>query len=107
MPSLKIVPVPYDQTFLSHPISPSPPIQPTNPQQKHSIPLHPIPTSTPPPPTPLHWLWQCHICQQRYPLSATRRCLEDGHFFCAGVTVMRKRLNDSRKARAVVKRHVP
>ncbi|KAI9885845.1 MAG: hypothetical protein M1823_002375 [Watsoniomyces obsoletus] len=35
-----------------------------------------------PPTKPLPWTWSCHKCRQRYPLGVTRRCLEDGHFFC-------------------------
>ena len=38
----------------------------------------------PPPNLPLYWLWQCHLCRLKYPLGATRRCLEDGHHFCSG-----------------------
>jgi hypothetical protein len=41
---------------------------------------------TPPPPKPLSWVWQCHLCRSRYPLGATRRCLLDGHFYCSGET---------------------
>lgn len=38
----------------------------------------------PEPARPLAWIWQCHLCKSRYPLSATRRCLQDGHFYCSG-----------------------
>jgi hypothetical protein len=41
---------------------------------------------TPPPPQPLAWVWQCHLCRTRYPLGVTRRCLLDGHFYCCGET---------------------
>jgi hypothetical protein len=41
---------------------------------------------TPPPPKPLAWVWQCHLCHSRYPLGATRRCLLDGHYYCSGET---------------------
>lgn len=41
---------------------------------------------TPSPPKPLVWVWECHLCRSRYPLGATRRCLLDGHFYCAGET---------------------
>ncbi|KAF2147265.1 uncharacterized protein K452DRAFT_217695, partial [Aplosporella prunicola CBS 121167] len=37
---------------------------------------------SPPPAPALRWIWQCHICKSVYPLGATRRCLDDGHFFC-------------------------
>ena len=33
------------------------------------------------------WIWSCHKCHTRYLLGATRRCLNDGHYFCGGVTV--------------------
>jgi hypothetical protein len=49
---------------------------------------------TPPPPKPLVWVWQCHLCRSRYPLGATRRCLLDGHFYCSGET---DRLNLKKK----------
>jgi hypothetical protein len=38
------------------------------------------------PAKPLAWIWQCHLCKSRYPLSVTRRCLQDGHFYCSGET---------------------
>ncbi|KAG9241991.1 hypothetical protein BJ878DRAFT_391290, partial [Calycina marina] len=34
------------------------------------------------PSSPYHWVWRCHICHTVYRLGVTRRCLEDGHFFC-------------------------
>ncbi|KAF1992907.1 hypothetical protein P154DRAFT_451593, partial [Amniculicola lignicola CBS 123094] len=41
------------------------------------------------------WIWQCHECQRIYSIGATRRCLEDGHYFCCGTTTKnwRKSLN--------------
>jgi hypothetical protein len=46
-----------------------------------------ITTPLPPEPAkPLAWIWQCHLCKIRYPLSVTRRCLHDGHFYCSGET---------------------
>ena len=44
----------------------------------------------PPPSEPLHWLWQCHLCNRVYQLGVTRRCLEDGHYFCAGMTTVKR-----------------
>lgn len=44
----------------------------------------------PPPSEPLAWLWQCHICNRVYRLGTTRRCLEDGHFFCSGTTTVKR-----------------
>ena len=40
----------------------------------------------PPPDSPLPWVWQCHLCRNRYPLGVTRRCLYDGHYYCSGDT---------------------
>lgn len=38
----------------------------------------------PPPDAPLPWVWQCHLCRNRYALGVTRRCLYDGHYYCSG-----------------------
>ncbi|KAI4143875.1 MAG: hypothetical protein LQ340_006852, partial [Diploschistes diacapsis] len=46
--------------------------------------------TTSPPAIPPAWSWSCHHCQTTYPLGATRRCLYDGHFFCAGQTVNKR-----------------
>ncbi|MCJ1454603.1 hypothetical protein MMC28_004956 [Mycoblastus sanguinarius] len=35
------------------------------------------------------WLWSCHKCHAHYLLGVTRRCLNDGHYFCGGTTVDR------------------
>ena len=43
--------------------------------------------ATPPPTMPLPWVWQCHLCRNRYALGVTRRCLYDGHYYCSGDTV--------------------
>lgn len=45
---------------------------------------------------PLAWIWQCHLCKSQYPLGVTRRCLQDGHFYCSGET---DRLNLKKKKR--------
>ena len=37
-----------------------------------------------PPPRPQAWIWQCHMCNNRWRLGATRRCLVDGHYYCSG-----------------------
>ena len=31
------------------------------------------------------WNWKCHVCRSHYPIGATRRCLQDGHYMCPGV----------------------
>ncbi|KAH7413488.1 hypothetical protein BKA64DRAFT_355866 [Cadophora sp. MPI-SDFR-AT-0126] len=51
-------------------------------------PISPISSTsqTPPPPPPTPWIWKCHLCNSIYRLGVTRRCLEDGHFFCAVVS---------------------
>lgn len=36
------------------------------------------------------WVWTCHLCRSKYPLAATRRCLDDGHHFCAGTSIDRR-----------------
>ncbi|GAM86610.1 hypothetical protein ANO11243_046240 [Dothideomycetidae sp. 11243] len=37
---------------------------------------------------PVPWRWQCHVCNRRYQVGVTRRCLEDGHYFCTGRTLI-------------------
>jgi hypothetical protein len=48
--------------------------------------IEPSDPCPPEPAKPLAWVWQCHLCQSRYPLGVTRRCLQDGHFYCSGET---------------------
>jgi hypothetical protein len=36
----------------------------------------------PQPRTPFPWIWRCHLCRMVYRLGTTRRCLNDGHYFC-------------------------
>lgn len=103
---------PFKPTFLSIPPSPFSPRLPVSPPptppDTYASPVAirtKMTTSTPPPPEPLRWLWQCHICHNTYSLGVTRRCLEDGHFFCAGVTPIKKWRKPA-KARKV-KRHKP
>jgi hypothetical protein len=59
---------------------------------------------SPPPPKPLVWVWTCHLCHRIYPIGATRRCLEDGHLFCAGVSEVRRPSRQS-GATPVFRRH--
>lgn len=47
----------------------------------------------------MKWLWACHICHRQYNLSVTRRCLDDGHYFCAGTSVVRSRRDGTKKLR--------
>ncbi|KAK0122491.1 hypothetical protein ONS95_010721 [Cadophora gregata] len=60
------------------------PSKPLVPSSTNTI-LIPLPPPPPPPPPsfPFPWIWQCHLCGSVYRLGVTRRCLEDGHFFCA------------------------
>ncbi|KAK7533181.1 uncharacterized protein J3D65DRAFT_72945 [Phyllosticta citribraziliensis] len=90
------------------PFSPRMPITPpaTPPKAQHMRPSNKRALSsptTPPPSAPLNWLWQCHVCYRAYPLGATRRCLDDGHYFCSGTTAVTKRKGKASHRRA--KRH--
>ena len=77
---------------LTHPQPPTTPGPQAPPARKPTRPpTRPLPPSSPPPPTPLPWLWQCHVCAATYALGATRRCLDDGHVFCAGASTVRRR----------------
>lgn len=67
------------------------PRSPMPPQMKTTIPS--------PPENPLPWIWQCHLCRNRYPLGVTRRCLYDGHYYCSGETNV-KNLKKKRKGQA-------
>lgn len=99
MPSLTIIPQPFRSSNLSIPPSPHSPLsplettfsrptpQPYKPYPAASNPIanvEPILSEDAPPAKPLQWLWQCHVCSRNYPLAATRRCLDDGHYFCSG-----------------------
>ncbi|KAK0253178.1 hypothetical protein LTS09_011849 [Friedmanniomyces endolithicus] len=50
-----------------------------------------------PPADPLRWLWQCHLCGRVYQLGTTRRCLDDGHYFCAGTTTVKRSRRTNKK----------
>ncbi|KAL1597110.1 hypothetical protein SLS60_008692 [Paraconiothyrium brasiliense] len=104
-PTLEIHPTPFKPSHLSIPPSPFSPRTPlplsTLPQTHYSRPL-PAPDSRYVPPSPLKWLWQCHQCRRTYSLGVTRRCLEDGHAFCAGTTSVK---TWRRPLRAVRKKH--
>ena len=58
----------------------------STPTHKPTIPCIPPKSNPPPPSNPYPWLWKCHLCNSIYRLGVTRRCLEDGHFFCAVVS---------------------
>ncbi|KAF1809009.1 hypothetical protein P152DRAFT_379577, partial [Eremomyces bilateralis CBS 781.70] len=88
---MRVTSVPYRSSNLAIPTSPFSPITPvainiSRPSRAES-PRSTSPKSkrkplSPPPQSPLQWLWQCHICKASYPLGVTRRCLVDGHYFC-------------------------
>ncbi|ETN40188.1 uncharacterized protein HMPREF1541_04464 [Cyphellophora europaea CBS 101466] len=67
---------------------------------KSPLPHHRKKASVPAPPAaPLPWIWQCHLCRNRYALGVTRRCLYDGHYYCSGETNV-KNLKKKRKGQA-------
>lgn len=88
---LAIPPSPFSPKFpIAKPGSP-PPRQQTKGRPRIDLPSHPA--------EPLNWLWQCHLCNRVYQLGVTRRCLDDGHFFCAGTTtVKRSRRSGNKKS---------
>lgn len=106
---LTIHPAPFKPSHLSIPPSPFSPLSPLTPVAKPQSQPQPISlstrsTSTQSAPTkPLQWVWTCHTCHHAYPLGATRRCLDDGHHFCAGTTIVRNWRNNGAKAK--IKRH--
>ena len=103
---LKIHPTPFKPSFLSIPASPFSPLTPLTAY----LPTPPPPSYLDPKPashaqiplSPLQWLWTCHQCHRTYALGVTRRCLEDGHFFCAGLspTINWRKSTNPRKKRA-------
>ncbi|KAI7189113.1 hypothetical protein D0869_05602 [Hortaea werneckii] len=103
---LTINPAPFKSSNLAippSPFSPKLPLSPTELPYRRQSPAtkFPISSASPPPSDPLHWLWQCHICNRVYQLDVTRRCLDDGHFFCSGTTTIKR----SRKSGQKVLRH--
>ena len=91
---LSLASKPYKSSHLAIPPSPFSPkfpiVRPGSPppaQRKRSRPRIEMP---PPPPDPMNWLWQCHLCNRVYQLGVTRRCLDDGHYFCAGTTTVKR-----------------
>jgi hypothetical protein len=105
---LAIHPAPFKPSHLSIPPSPFSPLSPLTPAARPGIraPCTLLKTETKTqsvPAPPLQWIWTCHACHSAYPLGATRRCLDDGHHFCAGTTIVKKWRHDGPKRR--VKRH--
>lgn len=67
-------------TSPTSPASLVPPLSPGDPSHLLTV------STSSPPVSPAAWLWSCHHCHSTYPLGVTRRCLNDGHVFCAGAT---------------------
>ncbi|KAI5250766.1 hypothetical protein E4T42_04770 [Aureobasidium subglaciale] len=53
----------------------------------------------PPSRQPQQWLWSCHLCGRHYNLGVTRRCLDDGHYFCAGTSRVKSRKDNIKRLR--------
>ncbi|KAK3114433.1 hypothetical protein LTR53_007245 [Teratosphaeriaceae sp. CCFEE 6253] len=107
--ALTINVAPYKSSNLAVPPSPFSPRLPITPirttPSRSSSPRNakckPELALPPPPANPLRWLWQCHLCNRVYSLGTTRRCLDDGHYFCAGTTTVKR----SRRTNKKVVRH--
>jgi len=109
MSTLTITPTPFRSSHLTIPPTPFTPRLPISPPPRPQITSTKSTTkvalSVPPPPQePLKWLWKCHCCSRIYHLGTTRRCLDDGHYFCAGAPVTKRDrktgLKVTRKSRA-------
>jgi hypothetical protein len=96
--SLLISPAPFKSSFLSippSPFSPRTPFTPTIPFQHPTQKGSQQSSKTGPkstvnvPSSPLPWTWTCHQCHLSYRLSVTRRCLQDGHYYCSGTTTIK------------------
>lgn len=109
--TLAIHPAPFKSSHLAIPPSPFSPCSPITPVPKE--PRHDDVTvlnisntsrfTLQAPSAPLQWVWTCHACTRTYPLGATRRCLDDGHHFCAGTTVVKSWRKDGPRRR--MKKH--
>ncbi|KAF9695093.1 hypothetical protein EKO04_006728 [Ascochyta lentis] len=108
--NLAIYPAPFKSSHLSIPPSPFSPRSPLTPASKSQSQQRAACTSTATvssptlaPNSPLHWVWTCHACTRVYPLGTTRRCLDDGHHFCAGITSVKSQRKDGSRKR--VRKH--
>ncbi|KAI4850454.1 hypothetical protein E4T44_02740 [Aureobasidium sp. EXF-8845] len=105
MPSkINTTAVPFRSSRLAVPPSPFSPVDitPTTPLERtYSATANATLLDILPPPTrqPMNWLWACHMCRRQYNLSVTRRCLDDGHYFCAGTSIVRCLKDGSRRLR--------
>ncbi|EMC95947.1 hypothetical protein BAUCODRAFT_24924 [Baudoinia panamericana UAMH 10762] len=102
-PNLTINPAPFKSSNLAIPPSPFSPRLPLSPlhaapqRRKSAARVKAILELSPPPAEPLQWLWQCHICNRVYKLGVTRRCLDDGHYVCAGTTTVKRSKRTNKK----------
>jgi hypothetical protein len=86
--------VPFRSSRLAVPPSPFTPVDTTKPapfERTYSATANATLIDLLPPPTrqPMKWLWACHVCHRQY----------DGHYFCAGTSVVRSRKDGSRRLR--------
>ncbi|KAI4723956.1 hypothetical protein E4T49_08318 [Aureobasidium sp. EXF-10728] len=93
---INVAAAPYVSSRLAVPPSPFSPVAPITPftiKRTYSATADIDLIQHIPPPTrqPMKWLWACHLCNRQYNLSVTRRCLDDGHYFCAGTSMVRSR----------------
>ncbi|CAD0091282.1 unnamed protein product [Aureobasidium vineae] len=103
---INVAAAPYISSRLAVPPSPFSPVTPITPfpiKRTYSVTVDIDLIQHLPPPTrqPMKWLWACHLCNRQYNLSVTRRCLDDGHYFCAGTSMVRSRKDGLKK----LKRH--
>lgn len=96
--SLKISPAPFKPSRLSIPPSPFSPRSPFTPVAPHRYQTQNTSrqgsaatsrTEVYAPLSPLKWTWTCHQCRHSYRLGVTRRCLEDGHYYCSGQVTLK------------------
>jgi hypothetical protein len=89
---LRVSPEPFKSSYLAippSPFSPRTPVVPSSYPPTRRARNYPTPDTSVRPDSPLQWLWQCHQCRRTYFLGVTRRCLDDGHNFCAGTTTIK------------------
>lgn len=101
---INVTAVPFRSSRLAVPPSPFSPIDPIKPptlKRTYSASANADLINLLPPPKrqPMKWLWACHLCNRQYNLSVTRRCLDDGHYFCAGTSVVRSRKDGVKRLR--------
>lgn len=101
---INVTAAPFRSSRLAVPSSPFSPIDPITPptlKRTYSASANADLIDLLPPPKrqPMKWLWACHLCNRQYNLSVTRRCLDDGHYFCAGTSIVRSRKDGVKRLR--------